>query len=95
MDRNAGYLRASWKARVGMRWRSLRFPKSREQKNDPPSSPSAKARSLTVLEIVDLPVPANPFNQKMGDLLKSLIHNSISFRTVSRVPRRQPLRSPC
>ena len=31
----------------------------------------------------------------MGDLLKSLAQNSISSRTVSRVPFRQPLRPPC
>ena len=95
-DLNFGYLRASWKARVGkMKWRLLRSLKSREQKKDAPSSPSAKAHSLIVWAIVDLPVPASPFNQKTGDLSKSFVHNSIALRTVSRVPRRQPLRSPC
>ena len=78
-----------------MKRRSLRSVKSREQKKVAPRSPSAKAHSLTVWAIVDLPVPARPFNQKAGDLWKSLVHNSISFRTLSRVPRRQPLRSPC
>ena len=96
MDRNVGYLYASWKARVGkMKRRSLRSSKSREQKKEAPSSPSVKTCSLTVWAIVDLPVPASPFSQKTGDFLKSPIHDSISFRTVSRVPLRQPLRSPC
>ena len=77
-----------------MIWRLLRSSKSREQKNDAPSSPSAKIRSLTVWAIVDLPVPANPFSQKTGDLSKSSAHNSISLRTLSRVPLRQPRRLP-
>ena len=78
-----------------MRWRLQRSSKSHEQKKDAPSSPSAKTRSLTVWAIVDFPVPASPFSQKTGDLLKSLAHDSMSFRIVSRVPLRHPLRSPC
>jgi len=40
------------------------------------------------------PVPANPFSQKTGGRLKSLVHSSISSRTALRVPFRHPLRSP-
>jgi len=77
-----------------MNWRSLLSWKSREQKNEAPSSPSARIRSLTVWAIVDLPVPASPFSQKTGDLSKFLAQDSISLRTPSRVPLRQPRRLP-
>jgi len=68
---------------------------SRERRKKAPRSPSAKTHSLTVWTTVVFPVPASPFNQETGDLSKPLIRNSISFRTVSRVSRKQPLRSPC
>ena len=78
-----------------MKRRLLRSSKSCEQKKDAPSNPSANIRSLTVWAIVDLPVPASPFSQNTGDLLKSLARDPISPRMVPRVPLRQPLRSPC
>ena len=63
-DRNLVYLRASWTARVGkMNWRLLRSSKSREQKKEAPSRPSANALSAMVCAMVLLPVPASPFNQ--------------------------------
>ena len=95
-DRNLGYLRASWTARVGkINWRLLRSSKSREQKNEAPSCPSTNVLSAIVWAIVVFPVPASPFNQKMGRPMKGLpIQKPISSRTVTRVPFRQPLRSP-
>ena len=64
IDRNLVYLRASWTARVGkMSWRLLRSEKSREQKKEAPSCPSANVLSAIVCAIVLFPVPANPFNQ--------------------------------
>ena len=96
IDRNSGYLRASWTARVGkMKWRSLRSSRSREQKKEAPSCPSANTLSAIVCAMVLFPVPANPFNQYTGGLLKSLVQSSISSRTAMRVPFRQPLRLPC
>ena len=90
------YLRASWTARVGkMKWRLLRSSKSREQKKEAPSCPSTNTLSAIVCAMVLFPVPANPFSQYTGGLLKLLIQSSISFRTTPRVPFRQPLRSPC
>jgi len=64
IDRNSAYLRASWTARVGnMKWRLLRSSKSREQKNEAPSHPSANSLSAMVWAMVLFPVPASPFNQ--------------------------------
>ena len=64
LDRNWVYLLASWTARVGkMVRRLLRSSKSREQKKEAPSSPSAKVLSAMVCAIVLLPVPASPFSQ--------------------------------
>ena len=63
-DRNSGYLLDSWTARVGkIDRRSLRSWKSREQKNEAPSLPSANALSAVVCAMVVFPVPASPFNQ--------------------------------
>ena len=96
IDRNSGYLRASWTARVGkMNWRLLRSSKSREQKNEAPSRPSANILSAIVWAMVLFPVPASPFSQYTGDLPKSLVQCSITSRTGPRVPFRQPLRLPC
>ena len=64
VDRNSVYFRASWTAKVGkINWRLLRSSKSREQKNEAPSRPSANARSAIVCAMVLFPVPASPFNQ--------------------------------
>ena len=95
-DRKPGYLWASWTASVGkMSLILLRSSKPLEQKNDAPRRPSANILFETVCAIVDFPVPARPFSQKIGDLLKSRVQCSISFKTHSRVPLRQPCRSPC
>lgn len=95
-DRTSGYLWASWNANVGkMKRRSLLSSKSREQKNDAPRRPSVNVRLAIVFAMVDLPVPASPFSQKTGDLLKSPVHSSISSNAVSLVPLRQLLRLPC
>ena len=49
IDRNSRYLRASWTARVGkMNRRLLRSSKSREQKKEAPSRPSANILSAIV-----------------------------------------------
>ena len=96
IDRNSQYLRASWTARVGkMKWRLLRSSKSREQKNEAPSRPSANILSAIVCAIVLFPVPASPFSQYTGDLPESIVQCSITSRTDPRVPLRQPLRLPC
>jgi hypothetical protein len=64
IDRNLMYLRASCTARVGkMKWRLLRSSKSREQKKEAPSCPSANALSAIVCAMVVFPVPASPFSQ--------------------------------
>ena len=64
IDRNSVFERASWTARVGkMSWRSLRSPKSREQKKEAPSRPSPDTLSAIVCAMVLFPVPANPFSQ--------------------------------
>ena len=95
IDRNSVYLRASWTARVGkMKRRLLRSSKSREQKKEAPSCPSANNLSAIVCAIVLFPVPANPLSQWTGGLPKSLDQCSISSRMALRVPLRQPLRSP-
>ena len=78
-----------------MNRRLLRSSKSREQKKEAPSFPSANALSATVCEMVLFPVPANPFSQYTGDLRKSLVQRSIPFRMTPRVPFRQPFRLPC
>ena len=63
IDRNSAFERASWTARVGkMSWRSLRSPKSREQK-EAPSRPSPDTLSAIVCAMVLFPVPASPFSQ--------------------------------
>jgi len=46
-----------------MKWRLLRSSKSREQKNEAPSRPSANSLSAIVLAMVLFPVPASPFSQ--------------------------------
>ena len=43
--------------------RLLRSSKSREQKNEAPSLPSANVLSAIVCDMVLFPVPASPFNQ--------------------------------
>ena len=64
VDRNSGYLLESWTARVGkIDRRFLRSSKSREQKKEAPSLPSANALSAVVCAMVVFPVPASPFNQ--------------------------------
>ena len=78
-----------------MNWRSFRSSKSREQKKEAPSRPSANILSAKVCAIVLFPVPASPFSQYTGDLPKSLVHSSVSSRTAPRVPLRHPLRLPC
>ena len=63
-DRNPGYLLESWTARVGkIDQRSLRSSRSREQKKEAPSLPSANALSAIVCAMVVFPVQASPFNQ--------------------------------
>ena len=78
-----------------MKWRLLRFSMSREQKKEPPSCPSTNNLSAIVCAMVLFPVPANPFSQYTGGLLKSLDQCSIPSRIVLRVPLRQPLWSLC
>ena len=95
-DRKLAYLRASWTARVGkMRLILLPSSKSREQKKEAPSCPSANVLSAIVIAIVVLPVPASPFSQYTGGLAKSLVQSSILSRTAPRVPFRQPPRPLC
>src|ERR1700753_1168030 len=95
-DRKSVYLRASWTARVGkIDWRFLRSSKSREQKKDAPSRPSANILSAIVCAMVLFPVPARPFNQYTGGLSKSRVQSSISSKIAARVPLRQPFRLPC
>lgn len=95
-DRKSGYFCASWNANVGkMNRRLLRSSKPLEQKNDAPKRLSANNLSAIVCAIVVFPVPASPFSQKTGDMLKSSVQCSISARTLPRVPFRQPRRSPC
>jgi len=63
-DQNLGYLHASWTASVGkMKWRLLLSSKSREQKKEAPSWPSAKTLSAIVCAMVLFPVPTSPFSQ--------------------------------
>jgi len=77
-----------------MSLRSLRSSKSREQKKEAPSRPSASSLFAIVCAMALFPVPASPFNHKTGDLSGPLVQSSISPRTVSQVPFRQPPRSP-
>jgi len=77
-----------------MKLRLLLSSKSREQKKEAPSCPSANNLSAIVCAIVLFPVPASPLSQYTGGLLKSFDQCSISSRMALRVPLRQPLRSP-
>ena len=89
------YFCASWKASVGkMSLRLLRSSTPLEQKNEAPKKPWANILSAIVCAMADFPVPASPLSQKTGDPLGSLAQCSISFKTASRVPFKQLLRSP-
>ena len=95
-DRKSAYFRASWTASVGkMRRRLFRSSKSREQKNEAPSCPSAKTLSAIVWAIAVFPVRASPFNQYTGDASEFLAHSSILSKIALRVPFRQPLQLSC
>ena len=59
-----------------------------EQKNEAPSHLSANTLSANVYATVLSCVLANPFNQYMGDLWKSLAQCLISPRTALHVPLR-------
>jgi len=87
----SGSFLASWKASVGkIAWRFLLSSKSREQKKLAPSLPSANAVSANVWAIVDFPVPAKPFSQKICWPDWPVNHSSISQRTSFLVPLRHP-----
>jgi len=77
-----------------MKRRLLLSLKSREQKKEAPSCPSANNLSAMVCAIVLFPVPASPLSQYTGGLLKSFDQCSISSRMALRVLLRQFLRLP-
>jgi hypothetical protein len=54
--------------------RDRAFSSSREQKNDAPRQPSFCQYLQRVYATVDLPVPAIPLSQKMGELLSLFAH---------------------
>lgn len=60
----------------------------REKKKLPPRIPRLDAPSEMVLAMVDFPIPASPFNQKMRGVVEMSpsIHSVMVRKTPSRVP---------
>jgi len=67
---------------------------SRERKKLAPNCPSAKLVSANARAIVNFPVPARPFSQKMHCSRSPVNHRSTSRRTSFPVPLRHPLPVP-